>query len=125
VFTGRFYYRRDTVFNSGTYLKFLEQIANKYHKGKVHYIQDNASYHKDRDVWLWFRDNRKWLEVYNLPPYSPEYNAAEPLWKYTRKVGTHNRYFENETEIVETLNRVFKSIQRNPQQIMGYLNPFC
>lgn len=125
VFTGRFYYRRDTVFNAGTYLNFLEQIANKYHKGKVHYIQDNASYHKDGDVWLWFRDNRKWLEVYNLPPYSPEYNAAEPLWKYTRKVGTHNRYFESETEIIETLNRVFKSIQRNPQHIMGYLNPFC
>ena len=62
--------------------------------------------------------------VYNLPPYSPEFNAAEPLWKYTRKVGTHNRYFESETEIVETLTKVFKGIQRDPKQIEGYLRPF-
>lgn len=126
ITSAKFIYRRDQVFNAETYLGFLEQIAKHYYRRRrhVYYIQDNASYHKDGDVWLWFKDNRKWLEVFNLPPYSPEFNAAEPLWKYTRKTGTHNRYFENETEIVDTLTRVFRSIQKNPEQIRGYLNPF-
>lgn len=125
IHSAQFLYHRDTVFNAETYLGFLEQIAKRYHRRKVFYIQDNASYHKDGDVWNWFKDNRRWIEVSNLPPYSPEFNAAEPLWKYTRKVGTHNRYFENETEIVETLTRVFRSIQKNPDQIRGYLRPFA
>lgn len=124
VFSGRFNYRRDKVFNSDIYLDFLEQVARRYHGQKVYYIQDNASYHKKSEVWDWFKDNRDWITVYNLPAYSPEYNAAEPLWKYTRKVGTHNRYFESEDEIIDTLNQVFHGIQKNPQKIMGYLKPF-
>src|SRR2546429_9934198 len=34
-------------------------------------IQDNASYHKDAEVWAWFKSNRHWLEMHHLPPYSP------------------------------------------------------
>jgi transposase len=124
VFTGMFTYKRDAEFNAETYLDFLEKVAKQYHRKKIFYIQDNASYHKNSTVWEWFSDNRKWIEVYNLPPYSPEFNAAEPLWKYTRKTGTHNRYFETEDEIVDTLKKVFQSIQRNPKNIMGYLKPF-
>ena len=59
-----------------------------------------------------------------MPPYSPEFNAAEPLWKHTRKIGTHNRYFENENEIMDTLTKVFKGIQQNPKNIEGYIKPF-
>ena len=124
VFDARFLYRRDDVFNASTYLGFLEQIARQYHRRRVFYIQDNASYHKDGDVWLWFKDNRNWMEVFNLPPYSPELNAAEPLWHHTRKTGTHNRYFASETEVFDTLTRVFRGMQRNPDLIRGYLRPF-
>lgn len=98
VFSARFHFHRDDVFNAGTYLVFLEQLAKRYHGQRVHYIQDNASYHKDKTVWSWFKDNRSWIEVYNLPPYSPEFNAQEPLWKHTRKSGTHNKYFETQDE---------------------------
>ena len=123
--TAKFIYKRDAVFNAQTYLSFLEKIARQYHKKKIFYIQDNASYHKDGSVWEWFKDHRKTIEVHNLPPYSPEFNAAEPLWKYTRKIGTHNRYFESEDEIIDTLEIVFKKIQRNPENIRGYLKPFA
>lgn len=125
IVDAKFVYKQDKVFNSETYLEFLEKIMKKYYcRRKIFYIQDNASYHKDRNIWEWFSDNKRRIEVYNLPPYSPEYNAAEPLWKYTRKTGTHNRYFESENDIVETLAKVFKKIQRNPKQIEGYINPF-
>lgn len=124
LFTTRFFYHRDEIFNATTYLKFLEQMAQLYHGKRVHYIQDNAPYHKDANVWAWFKDNRRWLEVYNLPPYSPELNAQEPLWKFTRKHGTHNKCFKSQDEIYKTLLRVFTDIQNNPHLIQGYLQPF-
>lgn len=116
----------DDVFNSTTYMVFLETMVSKMFENnrRIHYIQDGASYHKDGDVWYWFRENRKWIEVYNLPAYSPEFNAAEPLWKYTRKEGTHNKNFENKKEVENTLHSVFEKIQKSPQNIMGYLKPF-
>jgi transposase len=125
VFSARFLYRRDEVFNAKTYLGFLDQVARRYHGQNVFYIQDNASYHKDREVWDWFNDNRRWLTVTNLPPYSPELNAAEPLWHHTRKTGTHNRCFNSPDEVFGVLTKVFRSIQKNPEQIKGYLRPFA
>jgi len=124
LLSAKFNYRVDEVFNANTYLKFLEQVARRYHGKHIFYIQDNASYHRDGDVWLWFRDHRKSIEVFNLPPYSPELNAIECLWKYTRKEGTHNRCFDSKAELHNSLLYVFKKIQRNPNSIRGYLHPF-
>ena len=124
MISAKFNYRVDEAFNANTYIKFLEQVARRYNGKHVFYIQDNASYHRDGEVWQWFRDHRHSIEVFNLPPYSPELNAAECLWKYTRKEGTHNRFFNSRDELHDSLMGVFNRIQRNPDCIRGYLNPF-
>ena len=123
----RFIYRLEPVFNAQTYLDFLEQMAISCRRSqthKIHLIQDNASYHKDKDVWGWFKDNRRWLEVHQLPAYSPEFNATERLWHHIRITGTHNRYFATEGELLTTLTTVFEGMRKNPDQIRGYLYPF-
>ena len=124
VFSARFLYNRKDVFNGRTYIEFLEHTARAYYPRDVYHIQDNASYHKDADVRSWFRENKSWWRTWYLPPYSPDFNAAEPLWHHTRMEGTHDRYFASQREIMETLTRVFRSMQRRPQQIRGYLAPF-
>jgi transposase len=121
----RFHYQSDSVFNASTYLAFLEHLARRYRRQGAVLIQDNASYHKDREVWAWFHSNRSWLEVHQLPPYSPEFNPTERLWQHTRKNGTHNRFFANATELLGTLSRVFGEMQSCPALIRPYLLPFC
>jgi transposase len=103
----------------------LEQLARCYRRQGAILIQDNASYHQDEDVWGWFRENQHWLEVHQLPPYSPELNPTERLWQYTRRNGTHNRYFSEPAELVGTLTRVFGEIQRYPELIRPCLLSFC
>jgi transposase len=122
----RFFYQRDEVFNAQTYLNFLtQQIQPRYQKQGVTLIQDNASYPKEATVWQWFAANRHWLEVYQLPSYSPEFNPTERIWQHTRKNGTHNRFFLNLDELSNTLTRVFDQIQKQPSLIQNYLRPFC
>lgn len=121
----QFHYRRDLVFNATTYLTFLEQLARRYRRQGAILIQDNASYHKDAEVWGWFKANRHWLDVHQLPPYSPEFNPTERLWQHTRKTGTHNRYFAHEAELMGTLTRVFGEMQAHPASIRAYVAPFC
>ncbi len=125
LWRARFHYRQDGVFNANTYLTFLEQLARHYRRQGAILIQDNASYHKDGEVWKWFRTNRHWLDVHQLPPYSPEFNPTERLWQHTRKNGTHNRYFENKADLASTLSRVFGEMQDYPDLIRPYLLPFC
>ena len=124
IHTAKFNYHQDDVFNAATYLNFLEQVAKRYFRKHIFFIQDNASYHKDKNVWQWFKDHRNKIEVYNLPPYSPEFNATETLWHHTRMKGTHNRFFKSQSEIIETLDEVFTGMQKNPDEIKGYLKPF-
>lgn len=124
VYSARFLYRREAVFNGKTYIRFLEQIARAYYPRKVIHVQDNASYHKQADVKAWFRENGDWWRTYYLPPYSPEFNATERLWHHTRITGTHNRYFVTLCELLETLTRVLRGMQRRPEHIRGYLAPF-
>jgi len=127
VYSAAFLFETDEVFNGDTYLYFLEQrFAPAYYRRgqRVIYIHDNASYHREAQVWEWFAENRHWLEVHPLPAYSPEFNAAEPLWHHTRVNATHNTCFKNQEEILRSLESVFGSIQKEPQQIMGYLRPF-
>ena len=126
IISAKFIYNMDEVFNVASYLNFLEYMGTEmFQKNKkVLYVQDNASYHKSSEAWKWFSENRKWIDVHNLPPYCPELNAAEPLWKYTRREGTHNVCFENEEQIHTTLHTVFDKVQKNPAEIAGYLRPF-
>ena len=122
----RFIYKTDDVFNAATYAAFLEKVVQKFFtkNHKIYYIQDNASYHKSKDIWSWFKNNRKFIIVYNLPPYCPELNAVERLWKYTRKSGTHNCYFETHDDMKKNIHAALRSMQKKPSEISGYLKPF-
>jgi transposase len=124
LYCARFLYVFQTVFNAITYIAYLERLLRLYFPQKIFLIQDNAAYHKDHTVWEWFSDHRKYVEVYNLPPYSPELNALERIWHHTRLHGTHNRYFSTQDELHSTLTSTFRSIQMNPLQVMGYLQPY-
>jgi len=127
VYDATFIYASDEVFNGRRYVRFLEaKMAPAFYRPgrKVIYIHDNASYHKEQEIQEWFVANDKWLEVQPLPAYSPEFNAAEPLWHHTRVHGTHNRCFLSRQEILDSLGRVFRNIQRHPESISGYLRPF-
>ncbi len=124
LYTARLVYKRSKTFNAKTYLQFLKVIERKYRGTKVHLIHDNASYHSEVMVRKWFAMNRKWITPHSLPPYCPELNPAEKLWKYTRKTGTHNQYFKDEKEMVACLIGVFTGIQRYPKLIRNYLAPF-
>lgn len=112
-------------FNASTYINFLEKVvAKEFYPRHVMYIQDNASYHKNSDVWNWFSENQNWIHVKNLPPYCPELNATETIWYYTRMNGMHNQYFNSMEEIIRNLKKVFSGIRKNSKSIAGYLNPF-
>lgn len=126
--SGDFVWRHQTeYFNAQTYLSFVDEdlLPHFYRRRhRVYLIQDNASYHKKPEVWDYFAKHRRHIEVFSLPPYSPEFNATERLWHYTRVQSTHNRYFDRPEELCESLFATFTDMQRHPEKIQGLLVPF-
>jgi transposase len=121
------YLHQQDYFQWETYLAFVDQVLvpTYYRRGhRIYLIQDNASYHKKEEIYEYFSKHRRYLEVFQLPPYWPELNAQERIWNYTRKHATHNRYFESPTELCRTLFRTFDKVRRHPEEIEGLLAPF-
>ena len=49
-----------------------------------------------------------------LPPYSPELNPIERVWKLTRRRCLHNRYFDNLQDVISAVESEFATwITRN------------
>ena len=61
------YIHQQDYFQWETYVAFLDQVLVPafYRRGhRVFLIQDNASYHKKRETYQWFAQNRRYVEVF-------------------------------------------------------------
>ena len=83
-----------STFNAETFGDFIRHLLHPTQE-KLYLILDNASWHKARDLKDLFIRHRDRLERIFLPPYSPELNPIERVWRITRRQITHNRYFES------------------------------
>ena len=113
-----FTYRFSDVFNGQTFCRFLKQLVTRYAPRKVFLIIDNAPWHNlDRASKTWLNDNKDMIELSRLPSYSPEFMPMEGIWKQTRKLTTHNRFFAATHERDAALRKTFTKFQTHPQLI--------
>jgi transposase len=66
----------DGTFNGSVFLGFLVQLI-KYKQQKIFLVVDGHSAHKTKIVNAWLKENKSRIELFFLPPYSPELNAQE------------------------------------------------
>jgi hypothetical protein len=60
--------------------------------GTIHVFLDNARYFKSREVKAWLQTAR--IRLHFLPPYSPNLNPIERLWRFMYQKVLANQYFE-------------------------------
>lgn len=84
--------------NSLETIKWLNLVKSRYEsKGKVLIVWDNASWHKSKEIKQWLGNNPGVVELMNFPPYSPDLNPQEHVWKEMRKdlsITTHKYTFK-------------------------------
>jgi transposase len=112
-------------FNGTTFLRFLKRLVRHYNGRKIHLIVDNARYHKTKGIAKWLEGKTEKIEIHFLPPYSPEFNPVELVWKETKKKTTHNRYFPSFAALKERLFRRFNRFQGNPASLRNLLASFA
>jgi len=73
-------------------IELYKKIEEKYSDlEKIYIIRDNARYYNCNLVKEYLL-NSKIVEI-ALPPYSPNLNPIERLWKYFKKAVTSNKYY--------------------------------
>ncbi len=97
--------------NAETIKSFLKSLRKQHTPEKeIHVIWDNAAYHKSKDVQSYAKDSN--IKLHYLPPYSPNLNPIERLWKMMHEEVTYNRYYEKFLDFREASLNFFKRIGR-------------
>lgn len=114
--TGCLFVSKPEWFNYETMIEsFREYInANPMDEGKKYaMIIDNAPWHKkavrlvEDKTNLEYADIREKVVFVKLPPYSPDLNPIEQVWRITRRERTHNVFFKSKTDLEAKVDEAF------------------
>lgn len=111
-------------FNSQTYQAFLNRLLEQTTQHLI-IIQDGAKYHTSQVMKAFFEDHHNRLSVYQLPTYSPDFNPIEHLWQVVREDATHNKYFEQFSDVVTAVDTALAILQRNPQRVRKAIGDYA
>lgn len=114
--TGELFVVKPSWFNYETTIESIRAYieATPIEKGKKFaMIMDNAPWHKkamrlieDEKETLYAGIREKVVFV-RLPPYSPDFNPIEQVWRITRRENTHNVFFKGKAELEQTVDVAF------------------
>ena len=82
-------------------------------------VLDNARYHHAVLLADFLRRCRRQLTLQFLPPYSPQLAPIKRVWKLTRRLATHNRYFATLPEVLLAVNACFDRWRRSNKVLYG------
>jgi transposase len=89
-----------------TSVAFLKALREDY-PGEVIVIWDNAPVHHGAALREYLKTPNLKLQLIALPAYSPDYNAAEELWKWTREEVTANTCFGTTAKVAAAVWQFF------------------
>ena len=117
----KLFYEFHIAQNSLTFRAFLRGLFDHLDKNKKYvFILDNAGWHKTSVVKKLYEEQKNWVKIEFIPPYSPELNPIETNWKVTRNAVTKSNYFKTIDDLQEALEN-FWSEHIFKQKFIGYL----
>jgi transposase len=86
--------QEDLTLNAQAIIRFFKKIEEAYSDKKtIHIFLDNAPYHRNKKVKEYLENSK--IILHFLPPYSPNLNPIERLWKWMKERVIHNEYYED------------------------------
>jgi len=78
-------------------------------------VADNARYYRNRLVKEFLATSK--IKILFLPPYSPNLNLIERLWRFLKKVVLYNQYYEKFRDFRMAILNFFKNIKQHKAQL--------
>jgi transposase len=94
VITHKVLVQEDDMLNAEATISFFRKLEDAYPtKSKIHLFCDNARYYRNKSVTEHLKTSR--IRLHFLPPYSPNLNPIERLWKWMKECVLYNTYYED------------------------------
>lgn len=110
----------DAYINSDTLVELLTTISRLHADTTITLILDNARYQRCDKVIN--KALELGIDLQFLPPYSPNLNLIERLWKFTKKQCLYNRYYQSfcqfKTAIDDCLSKVSSTFSEQVKRLL-------
>lgn len=106
--------------NAQSCIKLWKKQHRRHPQKTIINICDNAPYYHSKYLKEWLAENN-WCRVIYLPPYAPNLNLIERLWKYLRKEVSSYNFYEHFTEFRKAILDFFKNIKEHKQALESLL----
>ncbi|ASS88062.1 IS630 family transposase [Geobacillus lituanicus] len=91
-----------TAANAATFLNFLRMLKERDPDRLMVLVLDHARIHHANMVKEFLREEGLCFHFLSLPPYSPQLNPIERLWKWLKDIVIANVFHKNRNDIVQT-----------------------
>jgi transposase len=88
--------------------RLLDKLRATQPIGPLLLVLDNARYQRAYEVQDYARELG--IDLFFLPPYSPNLNLVERLWKFVRKHVTRNKYYPTFAEFRTAVERLLANL---------------
>lgn len=120
--TGKVLCAEEEHYDAKTFLRFLKRIVSEYPTGKTVIILDNARIHHAKMLKPFLDEHKSRLELMFLPPYSPNLNLIEGLWKWLKNDVINNVFYE---KVYDIYRAVRGFIQRINSELPVTIDRLC
>jgi len=104
-----------------TLLEFLRRLI-RYAKRKIYLILDNLKVHHAKRVQRWVQKHSDKIELFFLPPYTPEHNPDEYLNQDVKLEMSKRPKPRSEEQLKSILKSHMCKNQRNKEKIQNFFN---
>jgi len=101
-------------------LVFLGHLL-RHVRGRIILVWDNVKPHKSAAVRQFVSDHRSRLSLEYLPPYAPELNPDEWVWRYLKHVELPNFAPDHLGELKVGLREAIQRIRMRPKLMRSFL----
>ena len=82
-------------------------------------LERNARYYRNRLVSEFLKTSK--IQILFLPPYSPNLNLIERLWRPLKKIVLYNQYYEKFTDFRSAILNFFKNIKHYKTELQSLM----
>ena len=111
----------DGTFNGGVFINFLTQLI-KYKQYKIFLVVDGHSAHKTKLVNAWLEEHQDRIELFFLPPYSPELNPQEYVNQDLKTNVIGKKRPINKAEMKYNVEGFMNKRKNNKKQVQKYFH---
>lgn len=107
--------------NAGVFIEFLKRLLVNA-PGPIFLIVDGHPAHKAKCVRRFVADQKGRLELYFLPPYSPELNPDEFVWNDLKNNGLGRRALSTVEELRQLTVSHLRRLQKLPRLVASFFH---